>query len=609
MKYFLRSLFLLSIILAALGFQATAQVPKAGRLNQSRSVRYEMGSRLMTSLPPAVPQLISPADSAVSIATSPLLVWHRVDSAASYVLTWAADSGLTTPFSQTLTDTTYQLTGLAAGRTYFWRVYAVSSQGNGPVSATWIFTTIGLPGAPKLVRPVRNSINQPLASTLKWRKASVATSYTVEWAMTPNFLSASTLTLADTSVALNLNPNTSYYWRVQAANVNGTGPWSEVWAFTTEVPLPANAPVHVSPVSGSIIPGNRVTVRWNKVLYAESYVVDISTDPIFYWYNSSPFLFGDTAYTYNNLPPNTTLYWRVKARNGAGVYSALSKPWRFTTGPAQPPAAPGLIVPANGSLSQPLNLELFWNKSVGATSYDVEWSTNSSFSNASTQTVSDTSLKVGMLFPGTTYYWRVLASNSIAGNGAFSPSFTFTTQFPQVFPSAPILASPSHNSTNQPLVVQLNWRPVTNQTGYEVQISSSPSFLSATNIARADTFWTTPTLAYNATYYWRVRGTNTAGPGDWSNEHKFHTKTVAALQLANGQQWTLYPNPAQAEVHIDGLQQPAPFMLVNSLGQTVRRGTAQPDQPISLRGLAPGHYQVLIQAADNKLLRQSLIIE
>ncbi|MFZ1683885.1 MAG: DUF4038 domain-containing protein [Candidatus Zixiibacteriota bacterium] len=110
------------------------------------------------------------------------------------------------------------------------------------------------------------------------------------------------------------------------------------------------------------------------------------------------------------------------------------------------PAIPTPASPFNGASGQTTAPTLIWNASSGATSYRLQVSTNSGF----TAVVLDQAAIGGTSFtaPGlqysTTYYWRVLATNS-GGSSAYSSSWTFVTQ---------ALSSGSMNS----LVVSANRR-------------------------------------------------------------------------------------------------------------------------------------------------------
>lgn len=87
-----------------------------------------------------------------------------------------------------------------------------------------------------------------------------------------------------------------------------------------------------------------------------------------------------------------------------------------------------LLQPANGTTNQPTDVTLNWNfDSVNASSYLVQVSTNSSFSNivSSGEAITGAFTPTG-LATNTTYYWRV-APRLGDCSGAFSSTYFFTT--------------------------------------------------------------------------------------------------------------------------------------------------------------------------------------
>jgi hypothetical protein len=106
-----------------------------------------------------------------------------------------------------------------------------------------ISSTIGLnlnidttPAGPALLSPPDGVTGQPLTVTLSWSPAAGAISYTVEVASDAGFgtIVYSDTTGGTTAAAGGLAPETTYYWRVRAANDCGGGPDSAVFSFTTE---------------------------------------------------------------------------------------------------------------------------------------------------------------------------------------------------------------------------------------------------------------------------------------------------------------------------------------------------------------------------------------
>ncbi|MCX7984414.1 MAG: carboxypeptidase regulatory-like domain-containing protein [Bacteroidetes bacterium] len=97
-----------------------------------------------------------------------------------------------------------------------------------------------------------------------------------------------------------------------------------------------------------------------------------------------------------------------------------------------PPPAPRLQSPANNATGIASNAILTWRSANGAKSYRVQISKDVGFITIiyDKENISSTSLSlssVSGLVSGTTYYWRVQASNS-AGSSAYSTIWSFTLQ-------------------------------------------------------------------------------------------------------------------------------------------------------------------------------------
>jgi hypothetical protein len=201
----------------------------------------------------------------------------------------------------------------------------------------WHFTTIlSIPAAPVLLSPLNNSTNVPLIPLLDWDDNAYST-YRVQLSADSTFattlinigpLSASQYQIQGGT----LNNNTTYYWRVNATNTSGTGPWSAVWHFTTIVSAPVAPPILLSPPNGSTGISGTPFLNWNDVFGATYYRIQISTDSLFAATNfDSTLNFSQINIPQGILVSNATYYWRVRAGNIGGI-SPWSNIWHFTTG-------------------------------------------------------------------------------------------------------------------------------------------------------------------------------------------------------------------------------------------------------------------------------------
>jgi hypothetical protein len=111
-----------------------------------------------------------------------------------------------------------------------------------PGYATVSFTASALllPSVPALALPANGTAGLGTSLTLSWNSVLVAPSYSVQVAANSSFTNLDvnrTGIPAISSAITGVGLNHVYYWRVNATNTSGTGPWSTVWSFSTFVPL------------------------------------------------------------------------------------------------------------------------------------------------------------------------------------------------------------------------------------------------------------------------------------------------------------------------------------------------------------------------------------
>ncbi|MFZ0544170.1 MAG: hypothetical protein WAM60_01945 [Candidatus Promineifilaceae bacterium] len=97
-----------------------------------------------------------------------------------------------------------------------------------------LFTTV--PVVPTPTAPADGAINQPVRPVLTWDMQADATSYFVEVASDAGFsniVDSATVLENSYQVSVNLDLDTTYYWRVSSINACGTGMVSASFSFTT----------------------------------------------------------------------------------------------------------------------------------------------------------------------------------------------------------------------------------------------------------------------------------------------------------------------------------------------------------------------------------------
>ncbi|OGS36050.1 MAG: hypothetical protein A2293_05950 [Elusimicrobia bacterium RIFOXYB2_FULL_49_7] len=455
-----------------------------------------------------------PVNSSVNQAVSLKLSWNTVPTATSYGVQISQDSTFTGPmtYGQVGLTTAYlTLSGLSANTTYYWRVNAANAGGTGEWSVAFHFTT--LPAAPVPVSPVNNALNQPLLLTLKWNPAESATAYSLQVATDTVFLTSvmvnlSGLTVLEQNIS-GLANNKTYYWRVCATNLNGTGNWSSKYAFTTRI----SAPTPVSPSNNATNQTTSLKLSWNTVATATSYGIQVSSDSTF----AVSVVYGQTGLSVANqtvtgLLYSTTYYWRVNATNAGGT-SEWSAANSFRTATA----APVVISPIN-SVTQSVTFQ--WDTVQNATSYCLQVSTDSAFQSGvvfNQSGLSYTAYTITTLSAGMVYYWRVNATNA-TGTSIWSAMSRFTT-----ISAPPTLLSPVDNATEIPVILTLKWSAEATALSYSVQVSTDSTFVTSSMNTLSANFIALSGLKNNTRYFWRVKTTNAGGTSYWSAVNRFTT--------------------------------------------------------------------------------------
>ena len=115
-----------------------------------------------------------------------------------------------------------------------------------------------------------------------------------------------------------------------------------------------------------------------------------------------------------------------------------------------------------------------------------------------------------------------------------------------------MLAGPPNNTSNIPVDTVVSWYSTPGATSYDLIMARSADFntgsivVDVTNVT--DTFYAVNGLAFNALHYWKVRGTNQYGKGNFSDAWRFKTVLVSDVDDSGilPTEYVLeqnYPNP------------------------------------------------------------------
>ncbi len=346
-------------------------------------------------------------------STSFQAVWQPVDAADSYHLEVATDANFDNILSDynnlKTTDTTQLVSGLTVNERYFYRVRALKGSVFSGYSNIIDLTTT------QLSEPQLNATTAIMLTsfTINWQSVSGATQYRVDVGFDPlvenkiatdydnRVVSGTSLTVTG------LDANRTYYFKVRAENDVSTGGSTTGSAKTASI----NPPVVNDPTDIQL---TSFQANWNSVANAESYLLDVAIDPTFQnkvaGFNARELLVG-TLESVTGLQPNTTYYYRVKAK-GLGSTSDFSGVKEVTTSPLPPP------VVESASDREVYAFTANWQTVSEADSYLLFVATDPTFSAASVlddydgKAVLNTSYVVTGLDPYTDYYYRLQSKQS-----------------------------------------------------------------------------------------------------------------------------------------------------------------------------------------------------
>ncbi len=177
-------------------------------------------------------------------------------------------------------------------------------------------------------------LNLDSVVTFKWKKVEDVEKYYIQLSLNSSFTnidkSDSTNTNSDTTKTFDdLLKGKRYFWRVKVKSSGGVDLWSDIWSFRTAAPLPEK-PQLASATPTSPPRADLITLRWNKVQYAEQYLAQISTVQSFATIRTQGTT-SDTIRNFSGLTRNVEYFWRVQASNTAGS-SPWSDVWSFVAG-------------------------------------------------------------------------------------------------------------------------------------------------------------------------------------------------------------------------------------------------------------------------------------
>jgi hypothetical protein len=341
--------------------------------------------------PPAAPDQLAAQPSIYSITFS----WNKTEDAAAYEV---EVDGLIIEAGDT---DTYLHEGLEPVSGHAYRVRAKNAGGKSPWSAQVDMTTH--PEKPTVPTNIMGTADE-ISASLTWYKVIYTDRYEIE-------VDGAVLTdVPDNQfVHEGLSPDSSHTYRIRAVNISGKSDWSAPVVMRT---MPAGSGATMSLTNMvALVTNNRIMISWDTVAPNAKY--DVEVDGVVVDNGAS------TIYNHTGLPENEFHTYKIRMQNmdgtGAGEWVAILS---LSTLP-NPPDAPEEIE----AFAKDYSIELRWEKTNGATGYDIEIDGQTYDAGAARDYLHEG------LASGTSHTYRVRAKNE-TGVTAWSAAIVKSTTSP-----------------------------------------------------------------------------------------------------------------------------------------------------------------------------------
>ncbi len=411
------------------------------------------------------------------------LTWNKVPGAIAYKVYRSTTRGGSYSLMKTTTGTSYTNTSATAGKTYYYKVKAISAneEANSDFSPVKFLTC-------DLKRPVITLTKTDSGSIkITWKAVSGAVKYKVYRSLsgekgTWSLLKTTTGTkLTNTSV----EAGTTYYYRVQAIaeRSSANSAYSLVKSTTCTLVAPE---IKLGNDAGS----GCVEVSWKEISGAQGYEIwrSINSDKDFVYRASVD---GDeTEWTDYNTVPGTAYYYKVKALADEESANSGFSAVKYRTCDLERP------VITVGNLASTGKVKVSWDAVYDAVAYKVYRSTSKTGTYTLVKTTSSTSFTDTEAVAGQTYYYKVkaVATNS-AADSAYSTAKSRTCDLKR-----PVVTIKDNDGNPR-----LTWKAISGAVKYQIYRSEDGESWDLMKTTTGTSYTNTKDVEEGVTYYYRVK--------------------------------------------------------------------------------------------------------
>jgi endonuclease/exonuclease/phosphatase family metal-dependent hydrolase/fibronectin type 3 domain-containing protein len=374
-----------------------------------------------THATPAAPTAVSVSRSSVDLS------WKAVADAPKYRIQYSTSSSMSNPTYIRVSGTRYELTGLKASTTYYFKVRVIDEEGVNlsAYSKALKVKTSSKSGYTHL-SPTGLTVTGtgPTAVALQWNSRGDGIRYRVQYSTSSSMANAKYKRVTGTSTTISgLTLNKTYYFKVRVITNSGSNLSSYSPKVSAKTGYSFSAPKGLKVSDSS---QTQALMSWTESAGAERYRIQVGTsasmaNPVYYRYS------GKSAIV-PGLKAGKSYWFKIRVITPDGEnlspYSSAVKLTTPTAADRKYLAPTGLTAKA----AKPGHLTTSWTSSGSGLYYQVRYSQNSNMSESKTVTTTSTSAELKNLADETQYYLqlRIVTSKNVA-QSPYGTTATVTT--------------------------------------------------------------------------------------------------------------------------------------------------------------------------------------